>query len=616
MENRFPLWKNLLVITVVAVGILFSLPNLYGQDPSIQVSPQRNEPLNESTLDSITQTLEKAKLKPFATSLSETSILLRFKDTGDQLKAADLVQDQLGNGYTVALNLAPSTPEWLRALHLEPMFLGLDLRGGVHFLLEVDMDAAMRQAKERYTSDIRTALRNAKVRYQAVKLSKGEIRVQFEDRQSLDAALKIFDDELRSLKVTQDPVTLTLNANILEKEEYEIRKFALDQNITTLRNRINELGVAEPIIQQQGDRRIVVQLPGIQDTTQAKDILGATATLEFRMVDVEHDLQKAVQGHAPIGSRIYQERNGNPVLLQRNIIVTGDQIVDASSGLDQQNGSPAVFITLNGVGANKMAKTTQQNIGKPMAVVFIENKVATVIENGQKVRKKTTVEEVINVATIRDTFSKRFQITGLDSTKEARNLALLLRAGALAAPVEIVEERTIGPSLGKDNIDKGLISAVVGFAVTVIFMGLYYKLFGIIANIALAMNVVLMVAILSVLQATLTIPGIAGIVLTIGMAVDANVLIYERIREELRSGNTPQSSIYFGYDRAFSTIFDSNITTLIAAAVLFGFGTGPIKGFAVTLTIGIITSMFTAVTGTRMLINWIYGNKRVKKLSI
>ncbi|MGH8550778.1 MAG: protein translocase subunit SecD [Methylococcales bacterium] len=616
MENRFPLWKNLLVIMVVAIGILFSLPNLYGQDPSIQISAQRNEPLNQSILESINKALHKNGLEPLSAALGESSILVRFKDTVDQLKAADLIKDELGNGYTVALNLAPATPEWLRALHLEPMFLGLDLRGGVHFLLDVDMEAAIRQAEERYTADIRSVLRNAKVRYLAVKRDHGTFQVQFDDRKNLDAALKVFDDELRNLDVTNNQSQLTLTAKIPEKEEYEIRKFALDQNITTLRNRINELGVAEPIIQQQGDHRIVVQLPGVQDTAQAKDILGATATLEFRMVDVEHDLQKAVEGHAPIGSRIYHERNGNPVLLQRNIIVTGDQIVDASSGLDQQAGSPAVFISLNGVGANKMAKTTQENIGKPMAVVFIENKVQTLSENGQKVRKKTTVEEVINVATIRDSFSKRFQITGLDSTKEARNLALLLRAGALAAPVEIVEERTIGPSLGKDNIDKGIVSSLVGFALVVVFMGFYYKLFGMIANIALAMNVVLIVAVLSVLQATLTMPGIAGIVLTVGMAVDANVLIYERIREELRSGNTPQSSIYFGYDRAFSTIFDSNITTLIAAAVLFGFGTGPIKGFAVTLSIGIVTSMFTAITGTRMLINFIYGNKRVKKLSV
>jgi preprotein translocase subunit SecD len=616
MENRFPLWKNILVVAVVVIGIFFSLPNLYGQDPSIQISPQRTAPLDQSTLEAVNKSLSNAGLPPLSAAIEESSILVRFKDTVAQLQAADRLKEDLGANYTVALNLAPATPAWLRAFNMEPMYLGLDLRGGVHFLLDVDMEAAIRQAEERYTSDIRTALRNAKVRYQEVKLENGLMLVRFSDAQSLAAAEKVFDDELGSLDVTANEAQFTLTARLAESEAREIRKFALDQNMTTLRNRIDELGVAEPIIQQQGNHRIVVQLPGIQDTTQAKEILGATATLEVRMVDIEHDVQKAVEGHPPIGSRLYHERNGSPVLLQRNIVVTGDQIVDASSGLDQQSGSPAVFVTLNGVGASKMGKITSENIGKPMAMVFIENKVRTVTENGQKVRKKTTVEEVINVATIRDSFSKRFQITGLESSKEARNLALLLRAGALAAPIEIVEERTIGPSLGKENIDKGVISAMVGFVVVVIFMGLYYKVFGMIANLALFMNFVLIVAILSALQATLTLPGIAGIVLTIGMAVDANVLIYERIREEIRNGNTPQSSIYFGYDRAFSTIFDSNITTLIAAVVLFGFGTGPIKGFAVTLSIGILTSMFTAITGTRMLVNLIYGNKRVKKLSI
>lgn len=616
MENRFPAWKNALVIIVVVIGIFFSLPNLYGQDPSIQISAQRNSPLNESTVESVNKSLLQAGLGPLSTSLDKTSILVRFKDTVDQLKAADRLKDDLGSGYTVALNLAPATPEWLQGLNADPMYLGLDLRGGVHFLLDVDMQAAIRQAEERYTADIRSALRNAKVRYLAVKRDAGTILVRFKNQENLDAALKVFDKELRNLNITKNESQQTLIARIPEAEQKEIRKFALAQNMTTLRNRVNELGVAEPIIQQQGDHRIVVQLPGVQDTTQAKDILGATATLEFRMVDVEHDTQNALQTHAPIGTRIYYERDGNPVLLKRRIIVTGDQIVDASSGLDQQSGSPNVSITLNGVGAKKMANTTQVNIGKPMAVVFIENKVQTVTENGKKVRKKTKVEEVINIATIRDAFSKRFQITGLDSTREARNLALLLRAGALAAPVEIVEERTIGPSLGKDNIDRGFLSVVAGFSLVLIFMAFYYKVFGLVADLALTVNLVLIVAILSLLQATLTLPGIAGIVLTVGMAVDANVLIFERIREEIRGGNSPQSSIYFGYEKAFSTIFDANITTLIAAVVLFGFGTGPIKGFAVTLSIGILTSMFTAIMGTRMLINMIYGNKRVKKLAI
>jgi len=410
---------------------------------------------------------------------------------------------------------------------------------------------------------------------------------------------------------TQDEILLAMS----EKEMREIKKNAVGQNITTLRNRVNELGVAEPVIQQQGENRIVVQLPGVQDTAHAKEILGTTATLEYRLVDAEHDVQNAVEGHVPAGSRLYYEKNGNPILLDRRIIVTGDQIVDASSGMDQ-DGRPAVFITLNGAGASKMGKITQDNVGKPMAVVFIEYKVDTKVVDGQKVRTKQKVEKVISVATIQGVFSKRFQTTGLDGPGEARNLALLLRAGALAAPVDIVEERTVGPSLGQENITKGFISFIAGFALVVVFMAVYYKLFGLIANMALAFNVVIVVALLSLMQATLTLPGIAGIILTVGMSVDANVLIFERVKEELKIGNSPQTSIFIGYDKAFATILDSHVTNLVVAIVLFAYGTGSVKGFAVTLIIGILSSMFTAITGTRMVINWIYGNRRVEKLSI
>lgn len=616
MENRFPVWKNILIVIVVLLGLVYSLPNLYGEDPSIQVSAQRNAVLDDSVLQKLQTALAGGGITPLSSVLGENSILVRFKDTTDQYNAADIAKAELGNGYTVALNLAPATPSWLKALGAVPMYLGLDLRGGVHFLLDVDMDAALRQAEERYTADIRSSLRSAKLRYSSVERGNSAVVMKFRDLDTLNQAREVLRKELRNLDLSENEADLTLTARIDEAEQKEIRKFALAQNITTLRNRVNELGVAEPVIQQQGDHRIVVQLPGVQDTTQAKDILGATATLEFRMVDVAHDVQKAVRSHAPIGTRLYHERNGSPVLLKRRIIVTGDQIVDASSGLDQQSGSPAVFVSLNGIGAKKMSRTTRDNIGKPMAVVFIENKISTSMQNGQKVRKKTKIEEVINIATIRDAFSKRFQITGLDSTREARTLALLLRAGALAAPVEIVEERTVGPSLGKDNIDRGFMSVLVGFALVLVMMAVYYKVFGLVADLALAFNLVLIIAILSLLQATLTLPGIAGIVLTVGMAVDANVLIFERIREEIRNGNSPQTSIFTGYEKAFSTIFDANITTLIAAVVLFGFGTGPIKGFAVTLSIGILTSMFTAILGTRMLINFIYGSRRVKALSI
>ncbi|HIO13956.1 MAG TPA: protein translocase subunit SecD, partial [Chromatiales bacterium] len=403
---------------------------------------------------------------------------------------------------------------------------------------------------------------------------------------------------------------------ISSEESREIRKFALEQNMTTLRNRVNELGVAEPVVQQQGNNRIVVQLPGVQDTATAKEILGATATLEYRLVDTDHDVQQAVDGRVPPGSELYKRRDGSPVLLKKSVIVTGDQIINAASGIDSRNGSPMVSVTLDAKGAKKMGDFTRENVGRSMAVVFVEHKTETRMVDGEKVRHRRIVEEVINVATIREYFSKRFQTTGLDNTTEAHNLALLLRAGALAAPIEIVEERTVGPSLGKDNIDQGFMSVMIGFIAVLVFMAVYYRTFGIVANVALALNLVLMIAVLSMLQATLTLPGIAGVVLTVGMAVDANVLIFERIREEIANGSSPQASIHAGYEKAFSTIADANITTLIAAVVLFSFGTGPIKGFAVTLSIGIVSSMFTAIVGSRALINLIYGRRRLSKLSI
>jgi preprotein translocase subunit SecD len=401
-----------------------------------------------------------------------------------------------------------------------------------------------------------------------------------------------------------------------DQEIKEIQDFALQQNILTLRNRVNELGVAEPVIQQQGKSRIVVQLPGVQDTAQAKRILGATATLEYRAVDTEHDVERAVAGKVPAGSRLYYDRGSRPILLKKSVIATGNQIINARSGFDQSSGSPMVSVTLDAKGARSMLKFTKENVGKPMAVVFIENRSETTLVDDKPVTRPVKVEEVVSVATIRDVFSKRFQTTGLDSPKEAHELALVLRSGALAAPIEIIEERTVGPSLGKDNIERGFQSVVIGFVAVLIFMAFYYRVFGLVADLALALNLVLIVAILSMLQATLTMPGIAGIVLTVGMAVDANVLIFERIREELRNGNSPQASIHAGYEKAFSTIADANITTLIAAIVLLGYGSGPVKGFAVTLAIGILTSMFTAIMGTRAVINLIYGGRRVARLMI
>ena len=615
MQNHFPLWKNLLVLLVFGIGIIYALPNLYGDDPSVQVSSTLVTAIGQEQANRVESEIKNAGVAVKAFEFNDGRILARFNNTDDQLKVADLLRDTLGSNYTVALNLAPTTPAWLRALGANAMYLGLDLRGGVHFLLEVDMDAAVKQAEDRYTEDIRLALRSAKLRYQSVSKDSGFIKVTLKSAEDKPALLTLLDKDFRTLDITEPEAQDQVWLKVSEKEVREIKKFAVAQNMTTLRNRVNELGVAEPVIQQQGENRIVVQLPGVQDTTRAKEILGTTATLEYRLVDVEHDVQQAVSGHVPVGSRLYYEKNGNPILLDRRVIVTGDQIVDASSGVDQ-DGRPSVNISLNGVGAAKMAKTTQVSVGKPMAVVFIEYKVDTKMVNGQKVRHKEKVEKVINVATIQGVFSKRFQTTGLDSPQEARNLSLLLRAGALAAPVDIVEERTVGPSLGQDNIDKGMLSFVVGFALVVLFMAVYYKLFGMIANFALAFNVIIVVAILSMLQATLTLPGIAGIILTVGMSVDANVLIFERIKEELRNGNTPQSAIFIGYDKAFATILDSHFTNLVVAVVLFAYGTGSVKGFAVTLIIGILSSMFTAITGTRMVINWVYGNRRVEKLSI
>ena len=615
MQNHYPLWKNLLVLIVFAIGIVYALPNLYGDDPSVQVSSTHPAKLVQDQANQVESAIKTAGFNVKAFEFKDGRILARFNSADDQLKVADLLRDKMSDDYNVALNLAPTTPPWLRSLGADAMYLGLDLRGGVHFLLEVDMDAAVKQAEDRYNDDVRLALRNEKLRYQSVSKDSGFIKVKLNSADDKPALLTLLSKDFRALEITEPKEPDQVWLKLSEKEVRDIKKFAVAQNMTTLRNRVNELGVAEPVIQQQGENRIMVQLPGVQDTTRAKEILGTTATLEYRLVDVEHDVQKAVEGHVPVGSRLYTERNGNPILLDRRVIVTGDQIVDASSGVDQ-DGRPSVNISLNGVGAAKMGKLTQANVGKPMAVVFIEYKVETKVVDGQKVRHKEKVEKVINVATIQGVFSHRFQTTGLDSPQEARNLSLLLRAGALAAPVDIVEERTVGPSLGQDNINKGMLSFVVGFALVVLFMAVYYRIFGMIANFALAFNVVIVVAILSMLQATLTLPGIAGIILTVGMSVDANVLIFERIKEELKNGNTPQAAIFIGYEKAFATILDSHFTNLVVAVVLFAYGTGSVKGFAVTLIIGILSSMFTAIAGTRMVINWIYGNRRVEKLSI
>lgn len=617
--NRYSIWKYLLILLLVGAGGLFALPNIYGKDPALQVSSSRAE-ISELTEFQVSGALDEAGIAYKATAVRAENLIIRFNDEESQLKARAVVEEALGRNFVVALNLAPATPGWLQRLGAEPMFLGLDLRGGVHFLMEVDMEAAIARAEDRYMSDLRGQLREDKIRYRTItRAGEAGLLIRFRDDNERDRGLRLLEEdftELEAAVVENEAGESQLRALIREEVLLEVRRLALQQNITTLRKRVNELGVAEPVIQQQGLDRVVVQLPGVQDTARAKEILGATATLEFRLVDEKHDPQDAVDGRVPAGSKLYYHRDGLPILLSRQVLLTGDSITNAASGIDPTTGGPNVSINLDGKGARRMEEGTRDNVGKQLAVVFIENKIETVETDGEPAEVKRTVEEVINAAVIREQLSRRFQITGLDSTQEARTLALLLRAGALAAPIYIIEERTVGPSLGQDNIDQGMNSVVIGFVLVLIFMALYYKVFGLIADVALALNLVLIVAMLSLLQATLTLPGIAGIVLTVGMAVDANVLIFERIREEIRNGNSPQASIHAGYEKAFSTIADANITTLIAALVLFSFGTGPVKGFAVTLSLGIISSMFTAIMVTRGLVNLIYGGRRLEKLTI
>ena len=618
MLNQYSSWKYVLLLVVLAVGSIYALPNLYGSDPAIQISATRNNTIDTEVESKALEALKNSNINLRSSILDDKGLLLRFDGVEQQLQAADGIRDALGDGYTVALNLAPATPSWLRDVNALPMYLGLDLRGGLHFLMEVDTELVIRQAMESNANDIRGALRKKKIRYLSVRDTQEQVTVKLRSAALREKAISAVRSELIDLQLNEydEDGAYYFSAALKNTALVLLKKSALQQNVTTLRNRVNELGVAEPVIQQQGDNRIVVQLPGIQDSARAKRILSATATLEFRLVDVNVSPQDAIDGRIPPTARLYRDREGQPVVLKKRLIITGDRITNASSGFDSESGSPMVSINLDGAGARIMAQTTKKNLKKPMAVVFIEHKESSKMVNGKRERVTRKIEEVINVATIQGVFSKRFQITGLDDGNEARNLALLLRAGALAAPIRIIEERTIGPSLGAENIAQGLDSVVIGMVFVLVFMLVWYRGFGLVANVALLVNLILIVAVLSMLQATLTLPGIAGIVLTVGMAVDANVLIFERIREEIKVGNTPQASIHAGYEKALSTIADANITTLIAAIVLYIFGTGPIKGFAITLSIGIITSMFTAIMGTRAIINLSIGGKKIKKLSI
>jgi preprotein translocase subunit SecD len=612
--NRFPLWKYILVIFVVAIGFFYAAPNLYGDDPAVQISGATAMVVpNDETISTIKQALQTAQLQYKNIEYQDRSLLVRFYSTDVQLKAKDLIQETLGDNYLIALNLAATTPHWLKAIGAMPMKLGLDLRGGVHFLMQVDVDSVIKQRVEGDLNNMSQVLRTEHIRYTDItRQGDNGIILQFRNTEILNNAYHVLSQRFPEFAWKTDNLSLKgeLSPVNLQQERQDI----IDQAMNTLRHRVNELGVSEAVVQQQGASRIVVDLPGIQDATQAKNILGKTATLEFHMVDTQDDPRSAQNGMPIPNAKLY-DYEGRPTLLYNPIILRGSSIVSASSGMGE-DGRPNVSVRLGGSGDALFTQTTAENIGKPMAVLFVDVKSEVKEVNGQKVINYETERKVISVANIQQALGNSFQITGLSSQDEARTLALLLRAGALPAAVTPIEEREIGATLGKQNIDKGILSVEVGFILVVIFMALYYGILGLFADIALGMNLVLIVAILSLLGATLTLPGIAGMVLTVGIAADANVLIFERIREEIRNGAGIQASIHAGYERAFVTIVDANVTTLIVAVVLFGLGSGVVKNFAVTLTIGIITSMFTAITGTRALVNLMYGAKPVKHISI
>ena len=603
--NRYPSWFNFLVLAILLAGILLALPNLYGSVPAIQLSDLDNRPFDEARLQQVVRTVENAGVQPEAAFIQDGRAVLRFNE-GDQNVAEERLRARYAREASIAPTLAPKLPAWVRNLGLAPMSLGLDLRGGVYVLLEVDMATAIEKRMEAYEIDFDDRLRDADLGRHRVDRSADVITIRLADEGDLEAARQIIRDADPDVLVADGTDGKSLLVRMSEIQIEERRKFAIEQNVTTLRNRVNELGVAEPLVQQQGLDRIVVQLPGVQDPNAIITILGATATIEFRLVD---------QSGEERGSRRYPARPGvQDAILKRDVIASGDQIVNAESGFTQ-DGQPAVFINLDSVGGDKMLETTQVNVGKPMATLFIETQREEITRNGVTEYRIIKTEEIVNVATIQGVFKNSFQTTGLNPA-EARELALLLRAGALAAPVYIVDQRTIGPTLGQENIDKGFRAVQIGFLAVIVFMAVYYRWFGMIANVALLSNLVFIVALLSLLQASLTLPGIAGVVLTVGMAVDANVLIFERIREELAAGAQPQAAISSGYDKALSSIADANITTLIAAIVLFAFGTGPIKGFAITLSLGIMTSMFTAIIGTRAIANLAFGGRRLTSVPV
>ncbi|MGA9422922.1 MAG: protein translocase subunit SecD [Rhodanobacteraceae bacterium] len=624
--NDFPRWKYILVAVVLVLGVLYALPNIFPQQAAVQISANRGATVDQALKDEVKSTLDKSKLAYDNIAINGDLLLVRFDNTEVQLAASDALKTALGDKYIIALNLASTVPGWLRAIGADSMPKGLDLRGGVHFLMQVDDKDVMEKQQQRYADDIRAELRDKNVHYKSVGRGAQGIVVQLRsaaDRDTASSLIAAKSPELTLENGTTTDDSFVLIANVKPEKIKEIAQNTIRQNVATLRNRINALGVSEPLIQQQGDSRIVVELAGVQDTAEAKKILGATATLEYRAVDGNVNALDAERtGHVPPDDRLYYMRklgpDGKPipVILKKKVIVTGDELVDASSGPDPQTGTPAVSVVLNAAGGRKMLDFTTQNVGKPMAVVYIERTPETKIVNGKEVRSAKITQEVISLATVRGVFSNRFQTTGLDSNKEASDLALLLRAGSLAAPVDIVEERVIGPSLGQDNIEKGIKAVLLGLVSVLLCAALYYHLFGLIADIALFFNLVLLIAVMSAIGVTLTMPGIAGIVLTLGMAIDANVLICERIREELRNGLTPLAAIRAGYEKAWATILDANVTHLLAALALMTMGSGPIRGFGITLFIGILTSMFTSVTVTHAIVNLIHRGRKLKGLSV
>ncbi|ABS77612.1 protein translocase subunit SecD [Coxiella burnetii] len=610
--NRYPLWRYILLAVLIIISLIYALPNLYGEDPAIQISAKNSAPI-EAVEEKIKSTLNAQHISYLSVRPVDNTVLVRFPSTEDQLKAQDVIQAVVGTDYSVALNLAPRTPRWLQAIGAKPMRLGLDLRGGIHFLLDVDVGAMVKAQETGDLHTMSTALREARIRYTEMSSDQNGVMIHFRDQAARDQARTLLEKQFPDYRF--EATASSLRGTISITALHQIQQNAVDQITTILRNRVNELGVAEPVIQQQGESQISVDLPGIQDTARAKDIIGKVATIRLQLVDVEHDAETASStGTVPFGSKLYTFEK-QPVLLKQQVVLKGTSIINASSVIGE-DGRPAVRVRVSGSDVPSFNRITGENVGKPLAVVYVETQTTRHLVDGKVVTQHRQIERIINIATIQTALGNDFQITNLSTMDYAKNLALLLRSGAYPVPVDFVQERVVGPSLGQENIHMGVLSTEIGALLVIVFMAFYYRLFGVIADIALALNIVFIVAVLSILGATLTLPGIAGIVLTVGMAVDANVLINERIREELRNGMSTQASIKAGYDRAFATIVDANVTTLIVMIILFALGSGPVQGFAVTTTIGLLSSMVTAIFFTRAVVNLVYGRRRASRLSI